>query len=198
MEVHRPLRTPTVAFTSDASGSWGCGAVWQQAWLQRQWDREWADENIAAKELVPIPVACMCHFGPGMAPATGVGTVQQYGGGIQVILALSSRDWTLKHPLRCIHLFCAANDFKLRAEHIPGHFNVLADAISHNHLQVLFRELPLAQSQPLPIPEQLWTFVTSHQSEWRSPAWREWLQASSQTAWHQALSRLTRLDNQST
>ena len=81
MEVHRPLWTPTVTFASDASGSWGCGAVWQQAWLQRQWDREWADENIAAKELVPIAVACMCHFGPGMAPATGVGTVRQYGGG---------------------------------------------------------------------------------------------------------------------
>ena len=196
MEVHRPLWTPTVTFASDASGSWGCGAVWQQARLQRQWGREWAGENIAAKELVPIAVACAI-WGPAWHQQQVLVLCDNMAV-VQVISARSSRDRTLMHLLRCIHFFCAANDFKLRAEHIPGHLNILADAISRNHLQVLFREVPLAQSQPSPIPEQLWTFVTSHQPEWRSPAWREWLQASSRTAWHQALSGLTRSDNQST
>ena len=43
---------------------------------------------------------------------------------VQVIVAQLSRDRTLMHLLRCSHLFCAANDFKLRAEHIQGRHNV--------------------------------------------------------------------------
>ena len=57
MEVHHPQWSPTVAFASDASGSWGCGAVWQQTWLQHRWDSAWSSESIAVKELVPIAVA---------------------------------------------------------------------------------------------------------------------------------------------
>ena len=58
MDIHDPNWVPTVSFSSDASGSWDCGAVWQQAWLQHPWDEEWKPLNIAAKELVPIAVAC--------------------------------------------------------------------------------------------------------------------------------------------
>ena len=32
---------PTVVFFIDASGSWGCGAVWDTKWLQRQWPAQW-------------------------------------------------------------------------------------------------------------------------------------------------------------
>ena len=74
---------------------------------------------------------------------------------VQVLAAQSSRDHTLMHLLRCIHFFCAANDFKLRAKHIPGQAKTLADAISRNHLQVFFSEAPQAQSQPSHISEQL-------------------------------------------
>ena len=28
---------PTVVLTSDASGSWGCGAFWNTKWLQLAW-----------------------------------------------------------------------------------------------------------------------------------------------------------------
>ena len=63
---------------------------------------------------------------------------------VQVILALSSRDRTLMHLLRCIHFFCAANNFKLRAKHIPGHLNVLADAISRNRSSSGRSHLPKA------------------------------------------------------
>ena len=33
--------SPTVQFVSDASGSFGCGAVWLEAWLQVQWPRDY-------------------------------------------------------------------------------------------------------------------------------------------------------------
>lgn len=37
---------------------------------------------------------------------------------VQVITAQSRKDCTLMHRLRCILIFCAMGDFKLRAEHI--------------------------------------------------------------------------------
>ena len=51
-------RMPDELVTTDASGSWGCGAVWQNAWIQLAWEAEWLDKSIAAKELVPIVLAC--------------------------------------------------------------------------------------------------------------------------------------------
>ena len=41
---------------TDASGSWGCGALFQGQWFQLLWDNcnSWLDTNIMAKELLPI------------------------------------------------------------------------------------------------------------------------------------------------
>ena len=44
---------------TDASGSWGCGALWDGQWLQVAWS-EWpsfGSANISVKELLPIVVA---------------------------------------------------------------------------------------------------------------------------------------------
>ena len=44
---------------TDASGSWGCGVLWDTQWCQVAW-AEWPDfaqGSIAAKELLPIIVA---------------------------------------------------------------------------------------------------------------------------------------------
>ena len=43
---------------TDASGTWGCGAIWGNHWLQWPWPEEWKTVNIMAKELVPIVVSC--------------------------------------------------------------------------------------------------------------------------------------------
>ena len=53
------FQSPSVEVWSDASGSWGCGAVWGPQWFQVQWS-EWpgfASASIAAKKLLPIIVA---------------------------------------------------------------------------------------------------------------------------------------------
>ena len=44
---------------SDASGLWGCGAIWGQNCCQLQWPQEWLPIPITAKELAPIVVASM-------------------------------------------------------------------------------------------------------------------------------------------
>ena len=50
---------PSVTVQSDASGGWGCGAVWGKLWLQVQWPSSWADVSIALKELAPIVFAAL-------------------------------------------------------------------------------------------------------------------------------------------
>jgi hypothetical protein len=39
---------------TDASGSLGYGAVFQQSWFYGEWDENWEDVNITVKELYPI------------------------------------------------------------------------------------------------------------------------------------------------
>jgi len=57
MEIHTTeFRADATVFT-DASGSWGCGAIWQNRWLQCSWNKVWSTESIATKELLPIVLA---------------------------------------------------------------------------------------------------------------------------------------------
>lgn len=47
----------TTCITSDASGSWGCGATYANLWFQVEWPAEWSSVSITPKELVPIVIA---------------------------------------------------------------------------------------------------------------------------------------------
>ena len=57
-----PGKLSLIHMFSDASGSWGAGAVWGCHWLQLKWPSQWLSENIATKELVPI-VAAIATWG---------------------------------------------------------------------------------------------------------------------------------------
>ena len=43
--------------TSDASGSWGCGAWHNEKWFQLAWDSSTQELHITAKEMIPIIIA---------------------------------------------------------------------------------------------------------------------------------------------
>jgi len=62
------LTTFHYSIQTDASGSWGCGAVFQGQWLQLKWDRHRASMGMMAKELVPIVLATAV-WGPGLQKA---------------------------------------------------------------------------------------------------------------------------------
>ncbi|MCG8431273.1 MAG: hypothetical protein MJA29_08890, partial [Candidatus Omnitrophica bacterium] len=52
-----------VTLTSDASGTWGCGAWCDKLWFQLEWDNDTIQKHIAVKELIPILVAAFI-WGP--------------------------------------------------------------------------------------------------------------------------------------
>ena len=51
--------TPENCIQRDAFGSWGCGAFWDNHWLQWCWPQKWAHHNIMVKELIPIVLNCV-------------------------------------------------------------------------------------------------------------------------------------------
>ena len=48
---------PVTTITSDASRSWGCGAVCGQEWFQLSWDGKLEHSHIIVKELTPFVIA---------------------------------------------------------------------------------------------------------------------------------------------
>ncbi len=50
----------------------------------------------------------------------------------------------LMHMLRCLFFIRATFDFSLRAVHVPGKDNILADAISRDNIQLLYSQVPEA------------------------------------------------------
>ena len=53
---------PDITIATDASGSWGCGAVWGARWLQLQWSGLLPQAHIAIKGNGPH-CDCHCHLG---------------------------------------------------------------------------------------------------------------------------------------
>ena len=181
MDVHNPLWKPDITFSSDASGNWGCGAIWDNAWIQLAWSAEWVDCQIAIKELLPIVLAGVI-WGPNWQHKQ-VLVLCDNAAVVQILNAKTSKEKTIMHLLRCLHFFCALADIKLRAEHLPGLQNTIADAISRNNLQVLFSEVPTVFPSPSPIPPALIQLLAEKQLTWLSPTWRELLKSLWRTVW---------------
>ena len=140
--VLRPVREscPDVHFWSDASGSWGCGAVWQSLWFQVAWDLlPIASASIASKEFFPIVVA-----GAIWGRQWKGAMVCAHCDNAAVVDSGRAKDPLLAHQLRTLFYVCAYFDFEITAVHTPGKENGPADAISRNNLHAFFSQAPTA------------------------------------------------------
>ncbi len=196
MQVHCMNQVPDRVVATDASGSWGCGAIWGNQWLQCQWENEWKDRSIAVKELLPIVLA-VAVWGQQWRHQLVVFKCDNMAV-VQIVNAQNCRDPLLVQLLRYLHFYTAVLDIRVRANHIEGVNNSIADAISRNHLQVLFQLNKDANPTPTPIPRSTWELLFTQGQDWRSATWRSLLRTSLGTAWHQAPKELTRLLKPST
>ena len=158
---------PDAHLWSDASGSWGCGAVWQGHWLQVAWDL--LPIASAPKEFFPIIIAgaiwgwrwkgaMVC------AHCTNAAVVEIVNNG-------SAKDPLLAHMLRALFFVCA---FEITAVHTPGWENGPADAISRNNLAAFFAQVPSADRYPAVVPVELQHGLSRARPCWRSPDWTAW------------------------
>ena len=159
---------------SDASGSWGCGAVWGSRWLQLRWDTlPIASAGIAAKEFFPIIVAAVVwgRFWRGS-------TVCCYcdnSAVVEVLNRQAAKEEFLCHQLRSLFFISARFDFDIVARHIPGVDNVAADALSRNLMSTFRIQVPSAALLPEPIPPSLALSLGTPAPSWKSPDWTTWL-----------------------
>ena len=159
-----------VSVTSDASGSWGCGAWYGNKWFQLEWNRDSQSLDISAKELIPILIAAVV-WGDSWQGCK----VKAHCDNQAVVAVLNSRyskDQVLMQMLRCLFFIEAKRQFKLTAVHVPGVHNDLADDLSRNRLSTFLAKKPDADCTTI-IPVSLLQWLTNSKLEWTSPVWMQ-------------------------
>ena len=163
---------PQEVMCSDASGSWGCGATWQGEWFQIQWSAlpgtsEW---GIMPKEMLPIVVAAVVWGARWKRRA-----IRARCDNMSVVAAIQAgackERWSM-HLLRCLAFVEATLSVTVRAEHIRGVENGVADDLSRDRLQSALSAMQVPQSEPVTVPAELWGLLTTASQSWSGQEWR--------------------------
>jgi hypothetical protein len=164
------VQKPGVELTTDASGSWGCGAIWNNQWFQFQWpNSEIAGRHITYNELLPIVLAVLVWGQVWRGHHLHCRCDNE---AVVVLLgSRHSRQADLMQLLRALFFFEAYFQLHITAAHIPGHTNVLADHLSRNQLVPFHLQAPQMNSQPMPTPLMAPDLVLDPGLEWSSPRW---------------------------
>ncbi len=161
-----PGAKTTLEVTSDASGSYGCGAIFGNTWFQASWPPSWEAISITAKELVPIVIAAA--FWGSQWTKSRVHFFCDNMAVVALLKTLTSKDALIMHLLRCLAFYAAHYGFEIESYHIPGVQNVAADAISRNISQLLVLQIPdWGPLEPSTIPAGGNTPNSAHQ--WTFP-----------------------------
>ena len=160
--------TPTYDYHiyTDASGSWGSGAVFASYWFQLPWSTEWSSVNIMAKELVPIIISCAV-WGPLLQKSS----TEFHCDNQDLIASInkgSSKDTMVMHLLRCLWFFTAAFDIHITATHIAGKTNNAADMLSRNQTAKFLQAYPDMPAFPTPVPPSILHLVSPQKLDWTS------------------------------
>ena len=162
---------PDITVSSDASGSWGCGALCGSLWFQLKWAGAVVDSHITVKELVPIVIAAAI-WGEQWAGSTVLANCDN-AAVVAIINQGSSKDQECMHLMRCLSFIAAQFNFNLVAAHIKGVDNTLADALSRNNALLFFAQLPHAHPDPSTIPPELLDLLLLSKPDWTSQHWTE-------------------------
>ena len=163
---------------TDASGSFGCGAVVPVSgkWLQLAWPSAYSEdalhlgrESITFKELIPIVLACAV-WGQEFAHM-GVVVHCDNLGAVAVVNSGYSKVDPIMHLLRCLFFVRAYFQIDLWAVHVPGKENGVADAISRDNIPFLYSQVPGSQGRRSPISPALLDLLSRQHLNWTSPDW---------------------------
>ena len=156
--------------TSDASGSWGCGAFMSEGtWFQLQWPQSWEGVHITVKELVPV-VLGLAVWGSKWQGKT----IRCLCDNAAVVADLNSgrsKNDLVMHLLRSLFFITAKYNVYIVGEHIPGAENGAADALSRDNLPTFMQLVPHAHPTPTALPEELVEAIVLSQPDWMSPSW---------------------------
>ena len=162
--------SPDTVVCSDASGSWGFGAIWDTHWLQEQWPASWASVNITGKELLPIVMAAGIWGKHWSNKCVELRCDNQ--AIVGAISSWRSREPLVMHLLWGLAIIAMEFAFHLKAVHIAGTANGAADALSRNDQASFFLQVPRANSLQDSIPPPLARLFLHQQPDWLSDSWK--------------------------
>jgi len=143
---------------TDASGSWGFGAIFANHWLQQPWSLEWSTINIMAKELVPIVFNCAV-WGR-LLWHKSVEFHSDNEGLVAAINKDSSKEETVMHLIRYLWFFTVVFDIHITVTHIEGIANNAVDMLSRNQADKFLTAFPHISTSPTPLPQSLFCLVS--------------------------------------
>ena len=117
-------------FYSDSSKP-TCAGVWQDTWWHYDFteaDNDRLENNISCKELFAVVTHC-ATFGPRLAGAT-ILLFCDNSASVDAITFMKASSRVMMSLVRELFFLCARFSFQIKAQHIPGVKNVLADALS--------------------------------------------------------------------
>ena len=149
-------------YTDGAGGkNLGCGVYFEGRWAFLKWPVEWngtdSFSDITYLELVPVALSCSLWKKEFERKQI------QYSIDNEAVVAIlnkkssqSSRVMTL---VRYIVLLSLQYHFHIRAVHIPGKENNIADALSRRKMNKFFSLAPQASKDPTSIPQEFWDLL---------------------------------------
>jgi hypothetical protein len=174
-----PRHLPTVEITSDASGSWGCGAWHKHHWFQLQWDQRSQAFTIMVKELLPIILACAV-WGPSWSGHRVLCHCDNQAV-VACLRSRTSRDQHCMHMLRTLAFIEARLSFSLQPRYINTRANHLADDLSRDNLLAFLSKVPHADSSPTILPGPLLSILLDPALDWTCPRWLRQFSATFRT-----------------
>ena len=156
--------------TSDASGSWGCGAFTSSGeWFQLELLESWNGVHITVKELLPIVLGAAI-WGREWAGKT-VRCRCDNAAAVAIINSGKSKVERAMHLMRSLFFFLASFGVVLVAEHLPGRENGAADALSRDNIAAFHSQVPCARQHPTPIPPMVVQALVTQQPDWTAVSW---------------------------
>ena len=140
---------------TDAAGSVGFGACFQNHWVYGHWPEHWkvTSPDITFKELFPIVLAV--HLWAAEFVNRKIIIYCDNKAVVEIINKQSTRSIPSMHLLRLLVLQCLQYNVLLRAKHIPGVHNNAADALSRGQIHKFRALVPQADTHPAAIPATL-------------------------------------------
>ena len=151
-----PVTSAALSLFTDASGL-GFGAVFGHLWFSSEWSPTLSKYHVNIQELFAI-VAAVLTWGTAWRDqqillfTDNMAITHVWRSG-------SSSDVIIMKLIRYLFLFCAKLNINLLVQHIPGHSNSAADALSRLQVARFHRLCPSAGQHPSPIAPELWSIL---------------------------------------
>ena len=150
LQEQRWVSAESLNLFTDAAGSIGYGAIYKTHWVMGTWPPDWIDFNITWKELFPIILALEI-WGPFLKNNCITLHTDNYVV-VYILNRQTSKDQQIMHLVRRYVICCMTYNLLIKAVHVPGKSNVLADLLSRSQVAKLHALAPWLDREPTPVP----------------------------------------------